>query len=149
MAAVARQKWYVPLAGCLVGMAVGGSAMLLFTYSDPAAARGLLGHVPLARTDRLGHVTQLLATDGLFAWLVQPWSGVPFKTWAVAAANLRLNLVAVIPAFILGRGIRVGMVAVVSMAAGRRLAAFGRDHFLPLLGFYVLLFAVGLWRVMS
>jgi membrane protein YqaA with SNARE-associated domain len=149
MAAVAWRRWYVPLAGCLVGMAVGGCAALLFASSDPAAARGLLDILPLSRADKLGPVSQLLKADGPRAWLIQPWSGVPFKTWAVAAAILRLNVAAVIPAFILGRGIRVGIVAAVSMAAGSRSQTFARDNFLSLLGLYVLVFAVGAWRVLG
>jgi membrane protein YqaA with SNARE-associated domain len=149
MAAVAWRKWYVPLTGCLVGMMVGGCATLLFASSDPAAARALLDILPLSRANQLGHVSQLLKADGPRAWLIQPWSGVPFKTWAVAAAILRLNPAAVIPAFILGRGIRVGVVAAVSMGAGSRLQTFARDNFLSLLGLYVLVFAVGAWRVLG
>jgi membrane protein YqaA with SNARE-associated domain len=149
MAVATPRRWYVPLTGCLVGMAVGGGAMLLFSYSYPAAARGLLANLPLTRVDRLGEVSRLLTKDGPLAWLIQPWSGVPFKTWTVAAATLRVSPVVLVPAFILGRGIRVGLVAVVSMAAGGRFAVFARDHFLPILGLYVVLFAVGLWRVMN
>jgi membrane protein YqaA with SNARE-associated domain len=147
MAAAAPRRWYVPLTGCLVGMAVGGGAMLLFSYSYPAAARGLLANLPLTRVDRLGRVSELLTSDGPLAWFIQPWSGVPFKTWVVAAATLRINPLPVVPAFILGRGIRVGIVAVVSMAVGRRFGAFARDHFLALLALYVVVFAAGLWRV--
>ena len=147
MAAVARLRGYVPLAGCVLGMAVGGCLNLLFSYTHPTQAHTLLAALPLARADQLGYVSRVLTVVGPHAFLFQPWSGVPFKTWAVAAGGLRLNLLVVIPAFIVGRGFRVGFFSVIAGGLGLALGRFVRDHFLVLLALYVALFAVGFWLV--
>ena len=144
---LAARKRYLPLVGCIAGMAVGGSITFLFSYIAPPTALAVLHQVPWARANQFASVAALLTSHGAAAFVFQPWSGVPFKTWAVAAGTLKLSPPIVIPLFVAGRALRVTLVAAIAGVGGRLLAAHLRDWSLVLGAAYVVLFGVGFWRV--
>jgi hypothetical protein len=68
----------------------------------------------------------------LHAFLFQPWSGIPFKLWAVLAVAAGHQPLTVVPFFVLGRALRFGAVSLVAAALGRLLERRLPDLAVPL-----------------
>jgi membrane protein YqaA with SNARE-associated domain len=147
MAAANRRRFYVPLLAAIAGMAAGGCALYLLAYWDGDAAMRFLERVPLVSERQIEEVQRRLSRDGVPAFLVQPWSGVPFKVWAVVGGGLGLSPWQAIPTFIVARALRMTVVALLARALGARFAEFLRDHSLLVAALYIVLFLAGWWLV--
>ena len=138
------------LAAALAGMALGGVVTLIAAEVAPAAATAVLLHLPFVHAAGLPEVDAYLRTHGVArGFLHQPWSGIPFKLWAVEAGAHHLDPLAVIPWFVAGRALRI--VAVTGAVAG--LASLLERLRLLRAGFPVIavvaveLFAAGFYRI--
>jgi membrane protein YqaA with SNARE-associated domain len=147
MAAANRRRFHVPLAAAATGMAVGGATTVLFAYRAPRHAWSLLRHLPLVHEQQIDVARGHLAAHGTVAFLFQPWSGVPSKIWAVVAGAERPNPWPAIAALVIGRSLRMGILAGAARLLAGRFAGAVRDHSIFLAATYVALFAFGLWRI--
>jgi 1-acyl-sn-glycerol-3-phosphate acyltransferase len=147
VAAGSRRSFCVPLAATIAGTAFGGVILLLFAYSSPAEAEALLGNLPLVTDHQISVASARLEDLGTPAFLMQPWSGVPFKVWGVQAAVHQLDFRLVVPAFIAGRAIRMAMVAGVSRIAAGLFRGFFHKFCLFSAITYLVLFSVGFWVI--
>jgi membrane protein YqaA with SNARE-associated domain len=111
-----------PLLATAAGAAAGGTLTVLVASLAPHAATSIVLHVPLVHAQSVGAVRSYLRSHTLIvAFLHQPWSGIPFKLWAVTAvADGRAPLL-VIACFILGRSLRFATAAIVAGLLGRLL----------------------------
>jgi membrane protein YqaA with SNARE-associated domain len=147
MVAANRRRFHVPLAAAVTGMAVGGATTVLFAYRAPRHAWGLLRHLPLVHEQQIDVARRHLAAHGTAAFLFQPWSGVPSKIWAVVAGAERPNPWLAIPALVIGRSLRMAVLAGAARLLAGRFAGAVRDHSIFLAATYVTVFSVGLWRI--
>lgn len=149
MATVNRNRFYRPLFAAIAGSALGGILMLLLASLFPAAAQNYMAHLPLVSHWEMGQAQDLLKSDGVSAFWIQPWSGAPFKVWAISAATMHLNLALVIPTFILARAFRMAVWATVARVVSGLFRNFFRDYYLFLIIFYLVFFFFGWWQVIS
>jgi membrane protein YqaA with SNARE-associated domain len=131
------------LAACIAGSAVGAALIYALAWTWPAEAVRALPHLPLVFEADIAVVRQRIAQDGAFAFLWQPISGIPFKVWAVVAAENAVPPVIALPLAILARAARMTVVATVAALVGARFGQSIRDHWLILLALYVIVFALG------
>jgi membrane protein YqaA with SNARE-associated domain len=148
LAAAARRRCAVPLAGAVLGTAVGGSLPFLFAFGQPDRARSLLGRLPLARADRMPAVVRWLRRHGPVALLFQPWSGIPAKVWVVAAGGLRLSPRHVIPTLIAARSLRMTAASAGAAALATRFHETVRRRSLVLGLAYILIAGWAVRRVL-
>jgi membrane protein YqaA with SNARE-associated domain len=149
MAAVYGRRFYVPLAAAVLGAALGGIINYLYSTIAPAQALDILRHIPLVSESQIDIVRANLARDGIMAYLYQPWSGVPFKVWAVVGGSMHLSPLLAIPTFVAARAFRMAVFATIAGLVGARFSIFLRDYWLFVLAIYVVLFSFGLWWVAS
>ena len=147
MAAANRRLFHVPLAAAVTGMAVGGATTVLFAYRAPRHAWGLLRQLPLVHEQQIEVARGHLAAHGTAAFLFQPWSGVPSKIWAVVAGAERPNPWPAIAALVIGRSLRMAVLAGAARLLAGRFAGAVRDHSTFLAATYVGVFSFGLWRI--
>jgi membrane protein YqaA with SNARE-associated domain len=122
------------LGATLVGSALGGTVTVVVASLAPQAALGVVTHVPLVHASSIAGVRAHLAAHPLLeSFLYQPWSGVPFKLWAVLAGGAGAPPAAVIPSFVVGRLLRFAVAAWLGWAAGRLLERRLGDVAVPLL----------------
>jgi membrane protein YqaA with SNARE-associated domain len=104
------------------GACIGGVITVAAATLAPHAALTVVTHVPLVHPRSIPVVESHLATQPLpLAFLYQPWSGIPFKLWAVLATTGGYAPLAVVPCFVLGRLGRFAAVALVGAGIGRLL----------------------------
>jgi membrane protein YqaA with SNARE-associated domain len=149
MALGARRRAARPFLAALAGMALGGSVTFLAASAAPNQALSLLRHLPLVTNAEIGHARIRLLHDGVLAFWFQPWSGIPFKVWAVLAGDMHLDIPLVIPTFILARGLRMAVFATLAGLLASWFTRFVRDFSLFLAVLYVAFFLYGWWQVMS
>lgn len=149
MALGARRRTARPFLAALAGMALGGSVTFLVASAAPDRTLSLLRHLPLVTNAQIGHARARLLNDGALAFWSQPWSGIPFKVWAVLAGGMHLDAPLVIPTFILARGLRMAVFAAVAGLLASWFTRFFRDFSLFLAVIYVVFFLYGWWQVMS
>lgn len=149
MALGARRRAALPFLAALAGMALGGSLTFLIASLAPDQSLSLLRHLPLVTTAEVDHARARLLHDGVGAFWFQPWSGIPFKVWAVLAGGMHLDVPSVIPTFILARGIRMAVFATAAGLLSSWFTRFVRDFSLFLAVIYVAFFVYGWWQVMS
>lgn len=147
MAAANRRRFYIPLAAAIMGTALGGTIIYLFAFVAQTQALDMLRHLPLVSDSQIDAVHADLSRDGIVGFLYQPWSGVPFKVWAVVGASLHLEPLLAIPTFIAGRGFRMAVFSTVARLLGGRFSGFLRDYWLFIAAIYVVLFFFGLWQI--
>lgn len=147
MGLAARRRTARLLPAALAGMALGGVCTFISATLAPDAMLRLLHHLPLLTSAQIGGAHTRLAAHGAAAFWLQPWSGIPFKAWAVAAGSMALNPAQVIPIFIVARGLRLSLVALVAALVGERFRGLIRECALLLAVAYVVLFLSGLWLV--
>ncbi|GAC1435386.1 MAG: hypothetical protein NVSMB65_09360 [Chloroflexota bacterium] len=140
-----RRRYYIRLAAAVAGMALGGIGLYLFAYEAPQRALFLLRHLPLVGNKHIAIAHASLAAHGAAAFLIQPWSGVPFKVWAIEAGVEGIPPVLAIPTFIVARGLRMALISTLARLFAGWFAGLVRDAFLLLVTIYVLLFSLGLW----
>jgi 1-acyl-sn-glycerol-3-phosphate acyltransferase len=147
MAAANRRHFYVPLAASILGAAVGGVLLFLFAAYAPDGAYRVLQHVPMVRESQIAAANRELVARGAAGYFVQPWSGIPFKVWAVVGGALGLSPWRAIPAFVLGRGLRMALGATLARVLAGRFPRFVRDFSLFLAAIYAVVFFYGWWQV--
>ena len=145
VAAGNRRRFYVPLAAAVLGSALGGSAIFLVAYWASEPAFDFLQQIPLVSDAQIQDAARSLDDHGAVALLLQPWSGIPFKVWGVMAGIQGLDPWFVIPAFIVGRAVRMAIVAALARVVAGTFTGFFRDFSLFLLAGYLALFFVGWW----
>jgi len=119
------------------GAAVGGVATVLTAWLAPPLALAVVMRVPLVHSTSVPIVVAHLQRDALLhAFLYQPWSGIPFKLWAVLGVTGGHPPLAIIPCFIIGRSLRFLSVAATAAAVGRLLELHLRDIAIPLLAVF-------------
>src|SRR5205823_3244104 len=101
LAASRNRRAHLPAA--VAGMTIGGVTSYLFAYVRPTAAERLLTQLPFSREDQVDRVRTRLKHHGAAAFVIQPFSGVPMKTWAVAGGMARVEPWRAIPLFIAAR----------------------------------------------
>jgi membrane protein YqaA with SNARE-associated domain len=143
-----RRRFYLPLAAAALGMAVGGTCLYLFSYWQPHRALALLAHLPTIRAAKITGARSYLAAHGVAGFLYQPWSGIPFKVWAIVGGTGSLNPFLVIPTFIAARTFRMAIFASLARVFAGRFAGFVRDFFLFLVIIYLALFFFGWWELL-
>ena len=142
-----RRRFYVPLLAAIAGMALAGTALYLVAFWRPEAAHEFMGRVPLVTDGQFADAERWLAEDGVRAFLRQPWSGVPFKVWAVVAGGLEISPWQAIPTFIAARALRMAVVATLARVLAGRFTGLLRGHALLVGALYVVLFLAGWWLV--
>jgi len=141
--------WRRLLGAAVAGSVLGGTVMFLFGGWAPEAALNAVRHLPLVRGAQIEAVGARLATDGALGYLAQPWSGISFKVWAVVGGATGLPAWQALPAFTVGRALRLALVAAVAAWLGGRYAGFLRDHALPIAAGYTVLFLTVWWQVVG
>lgn len=149
MVAGNRARYYVPLAAAALGSALGGACLYLFALRDHGHALALLARLPAVGPHAVAAARADVAARGPAAFLYQPWSGIPFKVWAIAAGAAGLNPVAVIPTFVVARTLRMAVFATLARVLAGRFLGFVRDFSLFLAVIYVALFFFGWWGLVS
>jgi membrane protein YqaA with SNARE-associated domain len=140
MAADNRRRFFVPLAAAALGAAIGGVLLVLFASCLPYAAVDALGWLPLVPRAQVEEAERQLAAEGARAFVVQPWSGVPFKVWGLVAGIEGIDPWLTIPAFIAGRTARMALFATLARVLTGFFRGFVRDFSLYVLAIYVVLF---------
>ena len=148
LAAGNRRRFHVPLTASAAGSAAGGVLMFLFASRSPRRATTLLDRLPLVHERHVEKARRQLARRGAGAFLVQPWSGVPFKVWAVVAGSEGISPRRAIPLSIAARSARMSVFAAAAAFLAGRFARPLRDFSLVVAALYVALFVYGLRRVM-
>lgn len=136
------RRWVAPLAAAAIASALAGAALYLFAWAAPEAARNLLDWMPFLSTEQAAQAREAIERDGPVAFLYQPISGVPYKAYALVAGSSGISPLESIPASVLSRSLRMAVVALVASMVLRRSEALTARWFLPLVGGYIVAFAV-------
>jgi membrane protein YqaA with SNARE-associated domain len=148
MAAVSSRRFGRLLFACVAGMAAGGAAGYLWALRFPERYRRLMERLPLTPDEKIPVLQDRLQRYGVAAFLTQPFSGVPMKVWAAAAASLPIDPWRAISVFVAARAFRMALVAVVARLVVRRFHGTVRRRFLLLCGLYGATFAA-VWSRMA
>jgi 1-acyl-sn-glycerol-3-phosphate acyltransferase len=149
LAAGSRARMYIPLLASIFGSALGGVALYTFSLQFPEQALALLAHLPLVGERQVDEARRQLVATGAAAFFGQPWSGVPFKVWAIEAGAQGLNPFVAVPIFVVARALRMTIFAVVSGVLAARVLGFFRDFSLYVGVVYAILFLYAWWQVIS
>ena len=125
----------------IAGTTVGGA--LAF-----AAGPALLEHAPLVTDRMVDQAATWLAADGADAVARQPWSGIPFKAFALQLPS-DVGLGSFLFETAVARGARFAQVAVVFAVSGICARPILRRAYAPIAVGALALFAVGLARVVG
>jgi len=137
-----RRTWALA-AAAIAGMAVGGIVSVLVSSAWPGFALDLLRDLPLLTEAHIAGARDELADRGVAGFLVQPWSGIPFKAWAVMAGQQGLAPLLVIGTFIAARATRMLITAAVARLLGRAGGGWLRDWFAVVAVLYLAVFVAG------
>ena len=138
-----RTKWF--WLASVSGMTVGGSAGYLLACRDPSRARDMLQSIPLTSAEHVDVVRRRLKRRGVRAFLVQPYSGIPMKVWAAAAAAEQISPGQAIPTFVFARAIRMALIAWSVAIMPTKLRTLLNAHFVGSWALYMLVFFTA-WR---
>jgi membrane protein YqaA with SNARE-associated domain len=147
MAAGSRRRFLRPLVASVLGSALGGAVLFLFAFSFPRQAEAGVRRLPLVYEHQIQRAHDELAARGAAAYLAQPWSGVAFKVWGVEGGALGIAPWQAIPAFVVGRAVRMAVFAAGARVLGARLRGFLRDFSLFVALIYLACFSYGWWQV--
>lgn len=92
----AIQNWRKALRACiyaLAGAMLGGALVWWWGYHDGESARDFLARIPAIDAALIGDVRAQLQNSGLAALFAGPLKGIPYKIYAVEAAELGFGLV--------------------------------------------------------
>lgn len=103
----------------LAGALAGGVVSYLWGEANLDGARHALDALPAISIGMLDHAQHALATHGMFAAFVGSFSGVPYKVFAVHAANVGIPMSVFVLASIPVRGARFALLAVLTRALVR------------------------------
>lgn len=147
LVAANRRRSHVLLAAAIAGMALGGIALYLVSYADPHHAELLLRYLPLVNDRQIETAHRYLTAHGVVGFFYQPWSGSPFKVWAIIAARTSITPWLAIPIFIVARGARMAIVASVTRVLAGVCRRFMRDFSLFVAPIYLVVFFYGWWSI--
>ena len=133
-----RQGLVAALAAVL-GAMLGGVLMYWLSITNPSSVHELLLHVPLIKAAMLNTVSEQMRAEGLFALVSGPLQGIPYKIYAVQAAEQRLPLLLFLLATIPARLERILPVALLGALLGVVFHKFVQRHAALVLSMYVLL----------
>jgi len=118
----------------VAGATVGGAITLFAASIAPDSALQAVLHVPLVHARSVSTVQTYLRAHSLIqAFFYQPWSGIPFKLWAVLAVVGGHQPLTVIPFFVIGRTLRFAAAAVLAASFGLLLNRRLADIALPMI----------------
>lgn len=149
LAVANRRRFYRLLTAAIVGSALGGSLLFLGAAYFPVLAWDFLGQVPLVYPRQIEEVRQQVASEGIGAFVAQPWSGISFKVWAVAGGSQGLNPALAILVFTLARAFRMALFGTLARLLGGWQRRFVRDFSLYLTGCYLVLFFYEWWQIVG
>lgn len=96
----------------VVGALIGGALVWILAISDPDAIRSMFSWIPAINETMMADVRTQLADTGIFALFKGPLIGVPYKIYALEAADLGIGLVTLLALSIPARLIRFVAVTV-------------------------------------
>jgi membrane protein YqaA with SNARE-associated domain len=143
LALVRRSRLPALMSAILAGMTLGGVLTVLTASRAPGFAMDVLAHLPLVGDGQIRRARELLDERGVAGFLYQPYSGIPFKIWAVVAGERDLPPAQVIPAFVVARAGRMLATGVIAAIIGRIARPWLRDWFVLVVPAYLVLFAIG------
>jgi len=121
------------LGATVAGTTLGGVITLLVAFAAPQFALHAVLAVPLVHEQSVPTVQAHLQDWSLpHAFLFQPWSGIPFKLWAVLAVAAGHQPLTIAPFFVVGRALRFAAVSLVAATLGRLLERRLPDLAVPL-----------------
>lgn len=136
---VAPPRRWAPMVGAALGGSLLGGAMAYLV--------GALVVIPglLLVTDRMiVEAVARMTSEGAWALLSQPLSGIPFKVFAYHAFDADLSFPGFLLTAGLARGLRMGAVAVAFGVGSHAVRRWMDVLYLPFAAVFTLLFAVGL-----
>jgi membrane protein YqaA with SNARE-associated domain len=143
----APARMFPLVVAAVMGSATGG--LVAYVLGSTGLGTTLLGAAPLVTDPMVAEASRELAGRGAAGLLAQPLSGIPYKAFALQAAEAGVPPFAYLAVGALARGGRFLAVAVVAAALGR-LARPLWERALPLfLTLYAVAFVAGLARVVS
>lgn len=145
IAGAPRRLWPL-LAGAILGSSLGGVLIYLFAYLDPARAQALAPLLPLAKDSKIQQASVALAEQGVFAFLIQPISGISYRFYALVAGAYGFNPLLVMIISTGARGFRMLLTSAALALFARRFTSFVRDYWFPLLLIYFVVFGY-IWVV--
>ncbi len=148
IAAGARQRFYLPLVCAVLGSALGGTLLFEFACTDPDRALRLLPRLPAVTDRQISRAAALIDEHGLQALALQPWTFIPLKVWTILAATRGLAPARAIPTFIVSRGLRMVIFAVLASRTGGWFGGFLRQSSLFVAAAYVVVFFWAWRRIM-
>ena len=133
-------------AAAIAGSLCGG----LVAYGLGAlGAAGMLDHAPLVTARMQASAVQRMNQSGAAGILTQPWSGIPYKVFALQADDAGTGVGAFAWFSLLARGARILQVAAVFAAAGLVLRRWIDHLYAPGMAVTLIVFAYGLSRVVT
>ncbi|HZT07770.1 MAG TPA: hypothetical protein VFC51_12120 [Chloroflexota bacterium] len=136
LAVGAQRRFLRPLLASILGSTLGGAALYVFAHRRPSRARALLAALPFVAERHVRTAEAGIAEHGAWAFLLQPWSGVAFKVWALVAASRGVDPALAIPASVAGRALRMAISAALPGLLSARFRRTVRDHALALTALY-------------
>lgn len=103
----------------LLGALVGGALMYAIGRRDPVSARAFLDHIPAISPALVSRVSSQVGENGLWAVLLGPLKGIPYKIYAVEWGSREGSLVTFILISIPARYIRFFLAAVFARGIAR------------------------------
>ena len=101
----------------LLGSLIGGATMWLWAKNNPDSARAIVESLPAISRAMIVSVQQQIAESGLTALFLGPLGGIPYKIYAVEAADLSYGLAIFLGISIPARLSRFALVTIVAGAA--------------------------------
>lgn len=116
-----RRRALIACLFAMVGALFGGTLVWLWAVNDPDAVRSMVSRIPAINQTMMADVRAQLADTGVFALFKGPLTGVPYKIYAVEAADLGIELSTFLAFSIPARLIRFVAVTVVIGTIGQLL----------------------------
>jgi uncharacterized membrane protein YeaQ/YmgE (transglycosylase-associated protein family) len=105
----------------VIGALVGGTLVWLWAINDPDTIRSMFAGIPAINETMMADVRAQLADTGIFALFMGPLIGIPYKIYALEAADLGIGLLTFLALSIPARLIRFVIVTVVVGIIGQLL----------------------------
>ncbi len=105
----------------LAGALLGGLLMYFWGTISPQSALSVVGKVPAINHEMLIKVEEDLAEQGLLAMILGPIQGIPYKTYAVQAADANIHVLSFFFASIPARYLRFFLSSLLAGLAGKYL----------------------------
>lgn len=142
-AIIANKKNTVKIALAIIaGTATGSVVMLVLTSLYPDALYDILVRIPFTNADMFARVAELIGSN--LAIFLQPFGGVPVKVWLWSAANTGASISIFFILLMLGRLLRVTIVALSALLVERLFGAYIRKRAIMFFVIYAVIFFVSL-----